>query len=153
VNKKQLKKLFKTIECSELMSQISVSTDKSKLDILFIQNFLKDIYWAAGRTIEEVRTTIDASVCFGIYLDEKQIGFGRVITDYVVFGYVMDVFITEEHRGKGYSSILIENMMKEPILKNIKIWRLATTDAHFLYEKFGFTKLSHPEKMMEKIVL
>jgi len=132
------------------MNQITVSTDKTKLNVPFIQNFLKDIYWAAGRTIEEVQTTIDASVCFGIYLDDNQIGFARVITDYVVFGYVMDVFITEEHRGKGYSSILIENMMHEPILKDIKIWRLATTDAHFLYEKFGFKPLEHPEKMMEK---
>lgn len=133
-----------------LNTMITVSTDKTKLDIPFIQNFLKDIYWAAARTIEEVQTTIDASVCFGIYLNDKQIGFARVITDYVVFGYVMDVFITEEHRGKGYSSILIETMMNEPVLKDIKIWRLATTDAHFLYQKFGFKALEHPEKMMEK---
>ena len=131
---------------------ITVSTDKSKLDVPFIQDFLKDIYWAAGRTIEEVQITIDASVCFGIYLNDKQIGFARVITDYVVFAYLMDVFIDEKHRGKGYSSILIEYMMHEPLLKNIKIWRLATSDAHFLYEKFGFTKLNHPEKMMERIL-
>jgi GNAT superfamily N-acetyltransferase len=131
---------------------VSVSTDKNKLDIPFIQQFLKDIYWAAGRTIEEVQITIDNSFCFGIYLNDKQIGFARVITDYVVFAYLMDVFITEEHRGKGYSSILIESMMKEPKLKEVKIWRLATSDAHFLYEKFGFKALAHPEKMMEKII-
>jgi len=131
---------------------ISISTDKSKLDVPFIQNFLKDIYWAAGRTIEEVQTTIDASFCFGIYLDEKQVGFARVVTDYVVFAYLMDVFIDAEHRGKGFSSLLIQAMMNEPKLKEVKIWRLATSDAHFLYEKFGFTALAHPEKMMEKIV-
>jgi GNAT superfamily N-acetyltransferase len=130
---------------------ISVSTDKNKLDIPFIQHFLKDIYWAAGRTMEEVQTSIDHSFCFGIYLDEKQIGFARVITDYVVFAYVMDVFITEEHRGKGYSSILVDAMMKEAQLKKVKIWRLATADAHFLYEKFGFRLLAKPERMMEKI--
>jgi len=131
---------------------ISVSTDKSKLDIPFIQNFLKDVYWAAGRTIEEVQTTIDSSFCFGIYLDDKQIGFCRVITDYVVFAYVMDVFIDENHRGKGYSSILINAMITEPKLQEVKIWRLATSDAHFLYEKFGFNSLAHPEKMMEKVI-
>ncbi|MEN2399818.1 GNAT family N-acetyltransferase [Flavobacterium sp. MC2016-06] len=131
---------------------IKVSTDKNKLDISFIQSFLKDIYWTAPRTIEEVQTAIDASFCFGIYLDEKQIGFARVITDYVVFGYVMDVFIIEEHRGKGYSSVLIKTMMNEPALKEIKLWRLGTTDAHFLYKKFGFTALNHPEKMMEKVI-
>jgi len=131
---------------------ISISTDKSKLDVPFIQNFLKDIYWAAGRTIDEVQTTIDASVCFGIYESNKQIGFARVITDYVVFAYLMDVFIDEQYRGKGYSSELIKAMMDEPQLQQVKIWRLATSDAHFLYEKFGFTPLAHPEKMMEKVI-
>ena len=130
---------------------IQISTDKEKLDVPFIQNFLKDIYWAAGRTIEEVQKAIDSSICFGIYLDNKQIGFARVMTDYVVFAYVMDVFITEEHRGKGYSSILISAMMEEPSLKEVKIWRLATKDAHFLYEKFGFKALAYPERMMEKV--
>lgn len=132
---------------------IIVSTDKTKLNVPFIQDFLKDIYWAAGRTIDEVQTTIDSSVCFGIYLEEVQIGFARVITDYVVFAYLMDVFIAEEHRGKGYSTILIDAMMKEPVLKEVKIWRLATSDAHYLYEKFGFKALAHPEKMMEKVIL
>ena len=86
---------------------ITISTDKNELDVPFIQNFLKDIYWAAGRTIEEVQICIDSSVCFGIYKDDVQIGFARVITDYVVFAYVMDVFIAEEYRGYGYASILI----------------------------------------------
>ena len=131
---------------------ITISTDKTKLDVPFIQHFLKDIYWAAGRTLDEVQTSIDHSFCFGIYLNDQQIGFARVITDYVVFAYLMDVFIVEEHRGKGYSSLLIENMMKEPVLRNIKIWRLATKDAHFLYRKFGFNELANPEKLMEKII-
>jgi len=132
---------------------ISVSTDKTKLDISFIHNFTKDIYWAAPRTIEEVEVCIANSFCFGIYLNEQQIGFARVITDYVVFAYLMDVFIDEKYRGNGYSSILIDAMMKEPQLQSVKIWRLATTDAHFLYQKFGFKLLAHPEKLMEKIVL
>jgi GNAT superfamily N-acetyltransferase len=131
---------------------ITVSTDKTKLNVPFIQNFLKDIYWVAGRTMEEVQTTIDHSFCFGIYLDGQQIGFARVITDYVVFAYLMDVFIDEAHRGRGYSSVLMEAMMKEPQLQQVKIWRLATSVAHYLYEKFGFTLLAHPEKMMEKVI-
>ncbi|NRS89084.1 GNAT superfamily N-acetyltransferase [Flavobacterium sp. 7E] len=131
---------------------IAISTDKSKLNVPFIQEFLKDVYWATGRTIEEVQTTIDHSFCFGVYLDDNQIGFARVITDYIVFAYVMDVFIDEAHRGKGYSSILIDAMLKEPKLQYVKIWRLATADAHFLYEKFGFALLARPERMMEKVI-
>ena len=132
---------------------VTVSTDKNKLNVMFVQQFLKDTYWATGRTMTEVQITIDNSFCFGIYLNEKQIGFARVITDYVVFAYVMDVFIVEEHRGKGYSSILINSMTTEPKLKQVKIWRLATLDAHFLYQKFGFKALENPEKMMEKKII
>ncbi|WP_428224251.1 GNAT family N-acetyltransferase [Flavobacterium sp.] len=131
---------------------ITISTDKSKLDLDFLENFLKDIYWAAGRTKAEIQITIDASICFGLYLDDKQIGFARVITDYVVFAYVMDVFVTEQYRGNGYSSQLVDAMLNEPQLQQVKIWRLASKDAQFLYEKFGFTSLAHPERMMEKIV-
>lgn len=131
---------------------ITVSTDKSRLDVEFIHRFLTEIYWAKGRTIEEVQTTIDHSYCFGIYLDQVQIGFARIVTDFAVFAYLMDVFIDESQRGNGYSSILIENIMDDPKLRNISIWRLATSDAHFLYRKFGFTELAHPEKLLEKIV-
>src|SRR5689334_15698606 len=111
---------------------ISISTDKTKLDIHFIHNFTKDIYWAAPRTIEEVEKVIESSFCFGIYIDGRQIGFARVITDYVVFAYLMDVFIDEKYRGQGYASKLIEAMITEPELQKVKIWRLATSDAHFL---------------------
>ncbi len=62
----------------------TVSTDKSKLDVPFIQNFLKDVYWAAGRTIEEVQTTIDTSFCFGIYLEDKQIGFYLICNNAII---------------------------------------------------------------------
>lgn len=131
---------------------IAISTDRDKLDVSFIHNFLKETYWAKGRTIEGVKTTIDTSFCFGVFLNNKQIGFARLVTDYVVFAYLMDVFIIDEHRGKGYSNLLMKAIMNEPKLNQVKIWRLATSDAHFLYEKFGFKALAHPEKMMEKII-
>ncbi len=131
---------------------ISVSADKDKLDIPFILSELKQVSWLAPKTLEEVQTVIDASFCFGIYLEDKQIGFCRVITDYVVFAYVMDVFITAEQRGKGYASQLIKKMLLDPKLKDVKLWRLATSEAHFLYKKFGFDSLAHPNKMMEKII-
>ena len=132
---------------------IEISSDKSKLDISFIHNFLKETYWAKGRTIEEVSITIENSFCLGIYLNNEQIGFCRVVTDYVVFAYLMDVFILEKHRGKGYSSLLMDALMNNEQLKNISIWRLATSDAHFLYQKFGFNQLANPEKLMEKIII
>ena len=132
---------------------ITVSTDKNKLDVPFIQNFLKDTYWAKNRTIEALQTSIDNSLCFGIYLNNDQIGFARVITDLVSIAYPMDVFIAKEHERKGYATILLNAVMNEPQLQQIKIWGLATLDAHSLYKKFGFTSVENPEKLMERIIL
>lgn len=131
---------------------IEIDTDKNRLDIAVVHRFISNTYWAVGRTVEDVQVTIDNSYCFGVYLDDNQIGFARVVTDYTVFAYLMDVFILEEHQGKGYSSILMRAILDDPKLKAIKTWRLATSDAHYLYAKFGFTPLAHPENLMEKKV-
>ncbi len=131
---------------------IEISKDKSRLDIAYMQAFLTKAYWAKGRTIEEVRVTVENSVCYAIFLNNEQIGFARVVTDFTVFAYLMDVFIDEKHRGKSYSTALMDFIMNDHELAKVKIWRLATTDAAFLYRKFGFTPLKNPEKMMEKIV-
>lgn len=132
-------------------ANILVSTDKSKLDVKLIYDFLTKSYWAKGRTQEQVQTTIDNSLCFGIYLDDTQIGFARVMTDGVVFAYLMDVFILEEYRNKGFSKILLQEIFNHPKLVSIPKWQLGTQDAHSLYRQFGFTELSHPERLMEWI--
>ena len=135
------------------MNGIKISDDKSKLDIGVIHKFLTTSYWAEGRSIEAVKKSIENSICFGVYLDNKQIGFARVITDYVVFAYLMDVFILEEFRGKGYSKFLLKRIFEDDRFSGIKKWVLATKDAHSLYAQFGFEPLKRPERMMEKVVL
>lgn len=130
---------------------IQVSTDQRKLDITLIHDFLTTSYWAKGRTIEEVKKSIDNTLCFGIYLDNEQVGFARVLTDKVVFAYLMDVFIIEKHRGKGYSKILLGEILNHPELSEIKKWFLGTRDAHDLYRQFQFVEIPTPERYMERI--
>ena len=131
---------------------IEISTDKTKLQISVIHQFLAEAYWAKGRTIGEVKTSIQHSFCFGVYSDNKQIGFARVATDYVVYAYIMDVFILPKYRGNGYSKLLMSTINTQPQLQNCKIWMLKTSDAHNLYKQFGFTELKHPEKLMERLL-
>ena len=134
------------------MNHILVSNDKAKLNIELIHNFLTRSYWAKGRTLEEVKSSIQNSICFGIYLDNEQIGFARVVTDLTVIAYLMDVFILEEYRGRGYSISLLKKIFQDERLRNIKKWKLATKDAHSLYEKFGFEKIKNPDRLMERVV-
>ena len=131
---------------------MTISTDKSKLQIDVIYQFLTNSYWAKERTKKQVQTTIDTSLCFGVYVNEQQIGFGRVATDYAVFAYLMDIFILPTHKGKGYSKQLMEAIINAEELKECKTWMLKTSDAHGLYKQFGFTELENPDIVMERLL-
>ena len=131
---------------------IAISTDKNKLQIPVIHQFLTNCYWAKGRTIKDVEKSIKHSLCFGVYFDGAQIGFARIATDYTIFAYLMDVFILQEYRGKGYSKQLIEAIHTNTELQSCKVWMLKTADAHGLYKQFEYTDLSHPEKVMERLL-
>jgi N-acetylglutamate synthase-like GNAT family acetyltransferase len=127
-----------------------ISTEKARLDIEMIHRFLSyDSYWAQGRTLEQTRTAIENSICFGVYLEERQVGFARVITDRATFAYIGDVFILDEFRGRGLSKTLMRTMLQHPELQGLRRWVLATKDAHGLYEQFGFSELRFPERWME----
>ena len=134
------------------MDDLIISDDKSILDIGLIHKFLTTSYWAEGRTIEEVKNSIEHSICFGVYKDSKQIGFARVLTDCTVFAYLMDVFILEEFRGKAFSKLLLKRIFEDERFKSIKKWMLATKDAHSLYAGFGFDKIKNADSLMEKVV-
>ncbi len=126
-----------------------ISTDPSRLDVPFIQSFLTQTYWAKARSREMVETCIRHSLNFGVYLSGRQIGYARVVTDYAVFAYLMDVFIEEAQRGKGCGKQLVHFVLHCEELRLVQHWKLASSDARGLYELFGFHALSHPEKNME----
>jgi GNAT superfamily N-acetyltransferase len=128
----------------------SISTDKARLDLGVIHEFLSNSYWATGRSLETIRRSIENSVAFGIYHKDEQVGFARVITDYATFAWVADVFVVESHRGQGLSKWLMEVMLAHPDLQGFRRWVLATKDAHGLYRKFGFAELKRPERWMER---
>jgi len=128
----------------------SISTDKSLIDFDAVYNYLEnESYWAKGVTVERLKIAIDNSICFGIYKDGKQVGFTRVITDKATFAYICDVFVLEGHRGLGLSKWLMQTIREHTEFKGLRRWSLATSDAHGLYEQFGFVPLSKPENWME----
>jgi GNAT superfamily N-acetyltransferase len=126
-----------------------ISTDPARIDIDAVHAFLRESYWSPGIPRETVALAITGSLNFGLYQGTNQVGFARVATDYATFGYVMDVFVLPEHRGRGLSVWLMQTVLAHPRLQHFRLWRLATRDAHGLYEKVGFKRIAHPENMME----
>jgi GNAT superfamily N-acetyltransferase len=131
--------------------KITISTDKSLLDIDAIYDFLKtESYWAQNRTREQTLKAIEHSLCFGMYDDDRQIGFARVVSDFATFAYIGDVFVVNEYRGRGLSKLLMQTIIDHPDLQDLRRWVLATRDAHRLYSQFEFDALRHPERWMER---
>jgi GNAT superfamily N-acetyltransferase len=130
----------------------TISTDKRKLDLEIIHDFLANTsYWAEGRPLGIVRESIENSLCFGIYIGTEQAGFARVVTDYVTFAWVCDLFILKDHRGNGLGKWLIKFIVAYPELQGLKNMLLATKDAHKMYRKYGdFEELSVPSKWMHR---
>ncbi len=127
----------------------TISTDKKKLNPILIHSYLKKSYWAENIPFDTVKKSIKKSMCFGVYFHNIQVGFARLVTDNATFAYLADVFIVEEHRGKGLSKWLMEEIMNHVELQGLRRWMLATKDAHELYKKYGFTELGKPERVME----
>jgi GNAT superfamily N-acetyltransferase len=127
-----------------------ISTDPSKLNVDAIHQYLsQQSYWAAGIPMEIVRNSLQNSLNFGIYQNGRQIGLVRVVSDYATFAYISDVFILPDARGRGLSKWLLSVVLAHPSLQGLRRWSLATTDAHSLYTRFGFTPLHNPERHME----
>lgn len=126
---------------------ISDAQDLLSLDV--IHKFLAQSYWAEGIPKEHLKRAIANSLCSGVYEGARQVGFARVISDYATFAYLADVFVLEEHRGKGLSKRLMEMIMSHPRLQGLRRWHLVTRDAHGLYQQYGFSALIDPARHME----
>ncbi len=127
-----------------------ISTDRGRLDLDVIHDFLTNCYWAKGIAREVVVRSIEHSLCFGVYDGGGvQVGFARVVSDLATFAYIADVFVLESHRGQGLGKLLLECIMQHPQLQGLRRWTLSTLDAHGLYSQFGFTPPKWPERYME----
>lgn len=128
-----------------------ISTDVDAIDLDLVHGFLTTAYWSPGVSRETVERAIQHSLCFGVYRGDEQIGFARVVTDRATFAYLADVFIVDAQRGRGLGAWLIETILAHPDLQGLRRWTLATRDAHGLYRQFGFTALTDPSRLMEKL--
>lgn len=127
-----------------------ISTDQQLINFDEVYNFLEnESYWSKGVTKERLRRAISNSLCFGIYKNGKQAALARVITDKATFAYICDVFVLQEHRGKGLSKWLIQTIRQHQDLQGVRRWSLATADAHGLYAQYGFVPLTQTDRWME----
>lgn len=126
-----------------------ITTDPQHFDLDAIHAYLTRSYWAEGISKNLVARSIEGSLGFGLFDRDRQVGFARIISDRATFAYLCDVYVLEEHRGKGLSKWLMEVVVSHPDLQGLRRFFLATRDAHGLYARYGFTPPAKPATFME----
>ena len=122
--------------------------DPARIDRGAVHGYLTRSYWAEGRSREVQDDLIDGSArVVGLYHGDEQIGFSRTLSDGQVQSYLADVYVLEEHRGRGLGVELVRFSVDEGPLAGTK-WYLHTRDAHDLYRKFGFAEPS--DRVLER---
>ena len=133
-----------------MISGYKISSETDDMDVSVIHGYISRSYWAKNIPLNTMEKAIKNSLCFGVFTDSgNQVAFARMVTDSATFAYLADVFVLEEHRGKGISKWIMTNIIKHPNLQGIRRMALATSDAHGLYKEFGFKALKSPESFME----
>ena len=127
-----------------------ITTDKTLMHPMDVYKWLSEVsYWCKNIPLETFMGTFNNSFCIGAVIDGRQVGFARLVTDYASFGYLADVYVLEEHRGKGISKIMMEELFGMEWVKKLRRIMLATKDAHELYRKVGFKESNFPDRIME----
>jgi ribosomal protein S18 acetylase RimI-like enzyme len=117
----------------------TISTSRDRLDLPTALRLLQATHWGGALTQALLERAVAHSVCFGVYQGTTLIGFGRVITDLATFGYLTDVVVAPEHRGRGLGRWLTDCMVRHPQLQGFRRLALLTRDAEALYARAGFS--------------
>ena len=128
-----------------------ISDDPGRFDADALHDFLEvEGYWTQGRSREQTLVAAANSVVLGVYgPDGSMVGGARIVTDRATFGYLTDLYVLAEHRGRGLGRALAAATCEHPAVTGIKRLLLVTADAHELYRPLGFTELPRPEGWME----
>ena len=127
----------------------TLSFDRADQQVDRIHAYLTRSYWAGGIPVELVRRSLERSLAVGVFHGGLQVGFARVVTDAATFAYLCDVYVLEEHRGRGLAGRMLEAIAQHPELQGLRRFMLATRDAHGLYARHGFEPVRRPQSLME----
>lgn len=129
--------------------EYEIDDDFGRLDFGVLEAWLSKAYWSPNIREAEIRKGAENSaVNLGCYHGGKLVGYLRVASDKVRFGYIMDVYVEESHRRKGIAGEMVRCAMEHPDLKDVYLWLLATRDAQQVYSRVGFGPLPAPENWM-----
>ena len=126
----------------ERRGDLVLTTDRRRIDVEAVRAMLLASHWGGTLTRDVLARAIENSVCVSVLegtARTRQVGFARVVTDLATYGYLTDVIVAEDMRGRGVGSWMVEAIVGHPDLQGFRRIALYTRDARRLYERFGFS--------------
>ena len=125
-----------------------LSDDIERMEPVHVKRLLAGTYWAAERSLDEIKRSMDASHCFAAFADDRMVAFARVVTDGVSVYWLCDVVVDPDFRGQGIGKAMLDFVLEDHSWKGLGI--LITEDAHALYQRYGYQRNRNEFMMKEQ---
>ena len=100
-------------------------------------------FWAKNRTINDLKKCLaNSDVVISLWVGKEMVGFGRALTDGIYRGVLWDIVIDQNHQGKGYGKLIVENLLSSKKIKKTKKIYLMTTNKKLFYSQFDFVQIT-----------
>jgi len=130
--------------------ECEIKSGYDNMDFDKVTSMLSNAFWCINIKIDEVRKGAqNSSLVLGVFYENEQIAYARVISDKTRFAYILDVYVDEKFRKNGIGQLMVNSLIQNEELKDVYQWLLITKDAHGVYEKLGFKLISRPMDWME----
>jgi GNAT superfamily N-acetyltransferase len=111
--------------------------DKNEYFSLFITTGWNNEYQASPDDLEKANKNSWLVVC--AYEENRLVGFGRAITDFVLHAMIYDMIILPEYQGKGIGTLIIKTLINRCTAQGIRdIQLFCAKGKQAFYEKNGF---------------
>jgi|SRR5690348_16492073 len=116
-----------------------IFSDRKDIDSAQLVALYRHAPWASTRTSEDAREMlIHTDVAITAWDENRLVGFGRVLTDYVYRASIWDVIVDNDYQGQDIGTQIIQRILDHPDLKRVELFWLCTRSPGF-YEKLGFS--------------
>ena len=112
----------------------------------------RNAIWAKNRTIKDLKKCLaNSDVIISLWVDNEIVGFGRALTDGIYRGVLWDIVIDQNHQGKGFGKLIVNNLLSSKKIKNTKKLYLMTTNKKLFYSQLDFKEVTSQNLLLKEI--
>ena len=109
-------------------------------------------FWANNRTINDLKKCLaNSDVIISIWVENEIVGFGRALTDGIYRGVLWDIVIDQNHQGKGFGKLIVQNLLNSKKIKNTKKIYLMTTNKKLFYSQLDFKEVTSQNLLIHEL--